>query len=541
MQTSANQPHVILHNGVVFTADPHQPWAQALAVHGNQLLAVGRDEDILPLAGPGTRVLDVCGGTVLPGFNDAHTHYVDAAIREAGSFSMFGVVDREQAAQVIRQYAQQNPSNEWLLGKRLDLGRFEGGMFPNRHTLDEIESRRPVAITDIDGHSCWVNTRALQVMGYTAGTPDPVGGRILRETDGAPNGMLLEEAYSPVPAPVLPAGMDFRQAMRDAGAKLNRMGVTSLSNNGIQPEHLDILDDMAREGELTFRLSEWPALSANLDYARSLRERFAGNEQIRVTGLKLFMDGVLSSRTAWLLEPYSDEAGNCGFPMQPVEEMDALTLQADKDGFQVITHAIGDRGVREILDIYEHAARVNGRRDSRHRVEHIEMAHPHDQARFGSMGVIASMQPLHATACIDDYTLARIGAERGAYSYPWQGILNGGAHLCFGTDWPAIDMRRPNPLENIYGAFTRRHPGLAEMAPWHIEHGVTLEQAIRSYTAEPAYAEFMETRKGTLTPGKLADVCVLDRNIFALNPEDLLSVGVLLTMVNGSIVYRQFD
>ena len=541
MQPKSSHPSVILHNGVVFTADPKQRWGQAVAVQDNQILAVGTDDEVLPLAGPQTKIINVQGRADLPGFNDAHTHYIEAAIREASTFSMFGVVNREQAAGVIRHYAELNPSNDWLLGKRLDLGRFENGVFPNRHILDGIENRRPVAITDIDGHSCWVNSKALHAMGYTADTPDPVGGRILREADGTPNGMLLEEAYNRVPAPVLPAGMDFRQVMRSAGARLNRMGITSLSNNGIEPEHLDVLDEMARQGELAFRLNEWPALEENLEYAHSLRERFAGNEQIRVTGLKLFMDGVLSSRTAWLLEPYSDEAGNCGFPMQPVEEMDALALQADRAGFQVITHAIGDRGVREMLNIYEHAAQMNGRRDSRHRVEHIEMAHPQDQIRFGSLGVIASMQPLHATACIDDYTLARIGAERGAYSYPWQSLLNGGAHLCFGTDWPAIDMSRPNPLENIYGAVTRCHPGIKGMPPFHIEQGVSLEQAIISYTTEPAYAEFMEARKGTLTPGKLADVRVLDRNIFSMPPEDLLSVGVSLTMANGNIVYQQIE
>ena len=491
MTAAAN---MLLKSGQVFTMDQRLPQASAVAIRGNEILAVGKDDELEGLINPETQVIDLEGRLVLPGFNDAHTHYIGAALTDASTFSLYGVTSLDEAGARLVEYARQHPKMDWLHGRRLDLGRFEGGTFPTSAMLDRYETKRPVAITDIDGHSCWVNSRALELLGVDAGTPDPVGGQILRDAGGAPTGLLLENAAAPVPETELPAGMDFRQVM----------------------------------------------LQADLAPALRLRERLQGNEMVRMVALKTYIDGVISSRSAWLLETYSDMPGHHGFPMMDIDELSSMIIQADKAGFQVITHAIGDRAVRETLDIYQQAGLVNGRRDSRHRIEHIEMAHAQDQPRFAQLGVIAGMQPLHCTAVIDDYLLTRIGPARSQYAYTWRAFVNSGAHLCFGTDWPAIDMQQPSPLENIYGAVTRIHPSKPASQGWHTEQCLTLAQAIRAYTLESAYAEFMEGRKGLIQAGKLADLCVLDRDIFAEPPDALLEAKVELTVMDGRVVYRDF-
>ncbi len=534
MTKSAN---IVLKDGKIFTMDARQPWAQALAIRGSQIAAVGSDADINALIDPQTKVFSLGGRTVIPGFNDAHTHYIGAALDDASTFSLYGVTTLQEAGEKMAAFAGQNPGLGWLHGVRLDLGRFENGQFPNRAMLDQFEKQRPVAISDIDGHTCWVNSKALEMLGYTADTADPVGGQIVRDGRGEPTGLLLEAAAETIPDPALPPGMDFKQVMLNAGEKLNRMGITSLSNNGISPEHLDVLVNMAAEGSLTFRVNEWPSLSADLEPAIQLRERLRTNEFVRVIALKTFIDGVISSRTAWMLEPYSDDPGNVGFPMMDVEEMAQWVIRADAAGFQVITHAIGDRAVRETLDIYARTMQENGRRDSRHRIEHIELAHPADQPRFAQLGVIPSMQPLHCTACIEDYMIDRIGKERGVYSYVWRTFVESGAHLCFSTDWPAVDLQKPNPLENIFGAVTRTLPHRYGKMDWFYEQHLPLEQAIHCYTLAGAYAEFMEQRKGSIEAGKLADLCVLDRDIFSPDPMVLLDAKAVMTLVDGRIVF----
>ncbi len=531
---------IVLKNAKVFTLNQRQPWAQALAIHGNQIVAVGSDSDIQSWTDPQTKILSLEGRPVLPGFNDAHTHYIGAALDDACTFSLYGVTTLQEAGEIVATFARQNPGLTWLHGVRLDLGRFENGQFPNRAMLDQFEQQRPVAISDIDGHTCWVNSKALELLGYTASTPDPVGGQIVKDSRGEPTGLLLEAASETIPDPVLPPGMDFKQVMLDAGDRLNRLGITSLSNNGISLEHLEILIEMAAEGSLAFRMSEWLELSADLETASHLRERLKTNEFVRVIALKTFIDGVISSRTAWMLEPYSDDPGNTGFPMMDVEEMTQWVIQADAAGFQVITHAIGDRAVRETLNMYERAMQKNGRHNSRHRIEHIELAHPADQPRFAQLGVIPSMQPLHCTACIEDYMIDRIGKERGAYSYIWRSFVESGAHLCFSTDWPAVDLRKPNPLENIFGAVTRTLPHRYGKMDWFYTQHLPLEQAIHCYTLAGAYAEFMEKRKGSIEVGKLADLCVLDRDIFSPDPMALLESKPAMTMVDGRITFRDF-
>ncbi|MGC8873010.1 MAG: amidohydrolase [Chloroflexia bacterium] len=529
---------LVLRNGRVWTVDPRCPRTEAVAIRGNVIVAVGRNEEVEPLIGPGTRVIDLGGQLLLPGFHDAHTHWIWALLREHSGFSLYGVRTVAETQAIVSAFARQHPETEWLLGNRWDANRFEGGRWPTRAELDAVEPHRPVAIRDIDGHSAWVNSAALVRLGYTRETPDPLGGRILRDAHGEPTGILLENAHEALPAPPTPAPGAFRSLVREGAAALNRLGITSLCNNGLPPGCFDEIVRMAEEGALTVRLSEWPDLEG-LDVAQAMRWRTARSERVRVVGLKAMVDGVLSAHTAWMLEPYSDAPEEAGFPLVEPETLFLQALRVDACGFQVILHTIGDRAVREALDILARVQERNGRRDSRHRLEHIEVAHPDDLPRFACRGVVASMMPQHATSHVDDYIRSRLGDIRGARSCPWRALLDHGVHLCFGTDWPAIDLARPDPLEQIYVAVTRATGPDHRGAPWHPEQALSVAEAIRCYTLEGAYAEFMEHRKGSITPGKLADLCALSRDILELPPESILETEVTLTIFDGEVVYRK--
>jgi len=529
---------LILKNARVWTVDPRLPQAQAVAIRGNTVAAVGRDEEMEPLIGPGTRVLDLRGQLLLPGFHDAHTHWVWALLREWGGFSLYGVRTVPEAQRIVAAFAREHPDADWLLGSRWDANRFQGGHWPTRADLDAVVPDRPVAIRDLDGHSAWVNSAALRRLGYHRDAPDPPGGRIVRDADGEPTGILLENAHEALPSPPVPPPERFRALLREGAAALNRLGLTSLCNNGLPPGGFEEIVRLAEEGGLTVRLSEWPSLEA-LEEAQAMRRRVRESEHVRVVGLKAMLDGVFSAHTAWMLEPYADAPGNTGFPLIDPETLFLQALRADAAGFQVILHTIGDRAVREALNLLARVQERNGRRDSRHRLEHIERAHPDDLPRFARMGVIASMMPQHATSHVEDYVRSRLGEARSATAYPWRALLEQGAHLCFGSDWPAIDLVAPNPLEQLYVAVTRATGPDHRGAPWHAEQALSAAEAIRCYTLEGAYAEFTEDRKGSITPGKLADLCVLSQDILEPPPERILEAEVTLTVFDGEVVYRK--
>jgi len=534
--TDRQSADLVLSGGNVWTVDDQNPRAQAVAIRGHEIVAVGRNEDVEPLIDSTTRVIDVGGQLVLPGFNDAHTHFIGAAVRAAGAVDLYGVAALDEVRSRLLAYVERDPELDWVLGWRWDPSRFSDRGWPSRTDLDAVEPQCPIAIVDIDGHSCWVNTKALERLGYGVDTPDPEGGRILRDADGMPTGILLETAHHPIPRSRQLSPEAFETVLQEAVAEVNRLGITSLSNNGVTEEQFDTYTRMSAEGTLHVRINEWFFLDDGLERPRRLRERFESNERILVGGLKALMDGVLSARTAWMLEPYADAPEESGFPVVDPEKLLTQVLAADAEGFQVLIHAIGDRAVRETLDLYAAAADVNGRRDSRHRIEHVEVAHPDDQRRFAELGVTACMTPRHCTACIEPYLKDRLGERRGRRAYPWHGLLDRGVHLCFGTDWPAVDMAAPDPLEQIFAAVTRTTPEGYGGAVWHPEQRLSVPEAIRCYTLESAHGEFMEHRKGSITPGKLADLCVLSENILEQPPERMLEADVTMTVFDGEVV-----
>ena len=529
---------IILKNANIWTVDGRQPRAQALAISESQIAAVGSNEEIEVLVGPETRVMDLHGRLVLPGFNDCHTHFVTAALRSATNVDLYGASSMEEVQTRLRQFSESHPEHDWLDGMRWFPTRINEGVWPTRADLDAVEPTRPVVIFDIDGHTCWTNTAAIERKGYTAATRDPDGGQILRDESGYPSGIFFENAqeaferYSPVTAGEFPA------LFRGEVAKLNRLGITSLSNNGIKPDHLNQIERMAAENELHLRISEWPFLFDGLEKAIELRERFAKNEKIHVDTVKIMFDGVMSNYSAWMLEPYADNPSETGYPLAAPEQVLPLVIKADRAGFQVASHVIGTRAVRTMLDIYEQAQQANGTQSSRHRLEHVEASHPDDRLRFADLGVISSMTPLHCTADLEGYYISRLG-ENGHYGFAWRSFLNQGVHLAFGTDWPAVDLKEPSPLEQIFGAVTRCTPKNYGKLKWHLEQCITVEEAIRSYTLESAYAERREHRKGSITRGKLADLIVLSEDILEAPPERLLETKVLLTLFDGEIVFEQ--
>ena len=529
---------LVLKNGIVWTADSLTGKAEAVAIRGKEILAVGSNTEIDALIAPKTKVFDVRQGLVLPGFNDSHTHFVGYSVQSSMTIDLYGVVSLDELKRRVREHAQTHPNTEWIIGNRWFPSRFEGGNWPTREHLDSVENQRPVAIFDVDGHSCWVNSCALEKLGFTLQTPDPVGGKIVRDESGQPTGILLENAHQSIPRSPTVTGDEFIRLFSQEVEKLNRLGITSLSNHGIQPEHLELLESMALNGELTLRISDWENLTDDLSTAKALRERFANSEILRMGSLKAFVDGVLSSHTAWMLEPYADAPDKTGFPVADMEKLTEQIIEADRQGFQLVIHAIGDKAVRECLNIYERVAKLNGTRQRRHRIEHVEVVHPQDQERFARLGVVASMMPMHCTADLEGYIKSRLGEPRAAHGYPWRNFVNLGVHLCFGTDWPAIDLKMPNPLEQIFAAVTRTTP---ESYPksWHSEQRLTVAEALRCYTLESAYAEWMEHRKGSITPGKLADLCVLSRNILQCDPMEILETEVWMTVFNGEVVYQK--
>lgn len=528
---------MILKNGCVWTVDDQFPQAQAVAIQGNEILAVGSDEEMDSLRGPGTRVYDLESRLVLPGFNDSHTHFIMASLEFEGSFDLNGVSSLQEVQARLKEFSANNPENEWIYGARWIPSRIGDGSWPNKADLDRIESDRPVAIGEVDHHSYWVNSAGLRALGYHAGTPDPVGGKIMRDESGEPTGILLENAFPITGHDFQVSSSVFNRILTRDIARFHQIGLTSMTNNITEKKYMDMLHAMAKDHSLKMRVNYWPWLLDGMDRVLEEYHTYQVQDLLQVVGVKSILDGVLSSYTGWMLEEYSDQAGAFGFPVVPPEDLLPFAYQADAAGLQIVIHAIGDRGVREALNIYQACAAKYPLRDRRHRVEHVEVAHPADQQRFVQLGVIPSMTPVHCTKDLKGYIISRLGEPRGANGYAWRNFLDLGLPLAFGTDWPATDLSTPNPLEMIFAAVTRTKPESIHEEIWHPEQRITPAEAIRCYTLNSAYAEFTEKRKGSITPGKLADLVVLSKNILEVNPLEILDTRVDMTFFGGELVF----
>jgi len=526
----------VLTGGKVWTGDPDRPEATAIAIAGDRIVAVGSDREIARWAGPGTRRVDLAGRRVVPGFNDAHVHFFDGG-QGLASVQLRDAPSPEAFRDRIAAYAATLPKGRWILNGNWDHERWTPAELPTRQLIDAVTPDHPVFVNRLDGHMALANTRALELAGITRDTPDPPGGTIVRDADGNPTGVLKDAAMNAVYAVIPePDAEEIATALRAAMRYANENGVTSVQDMSASPAILSAYQQLLAAGELTVRvygaqpLSRWERLAD-----AGIRAGFGG-DMLRIGVLKGFADGSLGSTTALFYEPYLDEPGTSGLPSDELVDADAMLADmvgADAAGLQLAIHAIGDKANATILDMFGEVARRNGPRDRRLRIEHAQHFRLEDIARMHTQGVVASMQPYHA---IDDGRWAekRIGAARAKGTYAFRSMLDAGATLAFGSDWFVAPME---PLVGIYGAVTRRTLDGAHPDGWVPGQKITVAEAVRAYTAGSAYAEGQEAVKGTLAPGRLADLVVLSDDIFAIAPEEIADAKVDLTMLGGRIVF----
>jgi predicted amidohydrolase YtcJ len=526
----------IIINAVVHTINPAQPTAAAVAIYANRIVAVGSTNDIRKLAGPNTRTIDAQNRLLLPGFNDAHTHFLSGGF-QLSSVDLRDANSPQEFAARIKTFAAKVPKGRWITGGDWDHERWPDAKLPTKELIDSFTADTPVFVNRLDGHMALANSLALRLAGVTRQTADPPGGVIVRDKSGEPTGVLKDAAQSFVWKVAPPASFaDRLEAARAATNYAASLGVTSVQDMSAGTD-VGVYQTLLDHGELKTRIYAVSPLPDWQRVARTGVRAHFGSAMLRVGGLKGFADGSLGSTTALFYEPYRDDpatSGIAGDEMYPEGAMLERVREADRAGLQVLIHAIGDRANDLILDMYEQVERENGERDRRFRIEHAQHLRPQDIPRFARDHVIASMQPYHA---IDDGRWAekRIGKERAKTTYAFRSLLDSGATLAFGTDWTVAPL---NPLLTVYAAVTRRTIDGKNPNGWVPEQKISVEETVRAYTVGSAYAEFQENVKGTISVGKLADLVLLSRDIFTIDPNEIENVKVVLTMVDGRIVYE---
>ena len=535
---------LILTNGVVHTVDAARSVREAVAVTDGRIVAVGSAAEIAELAGPGTRIVDVEGGMVLPGFQDAHCHLALSGYEQT-LCDLFESRGAEEHLRRIAEYARAHPDRDWVLGGGWSMSDFPGGI-PTREQLDAVVADRPAVLTNRDGHGSWANTRALELAGIGRDTPDPAGGRIERDEHGEPVGMLQERrcgwcsAWRPSRTPI-----SERPGCWRAQEYYHRLGITACQDAEVKPDYQEAYERLARSGELTLRVRAQPGLGAGSGDDSQLDElierRLSGTVgRLNCGNVKFFHDGVVENRTAAMLDPYLDAAGSptdeYGIDQYRLADLARHVARCDAAGFGIHIHAIGDRAVRESLDVLEQAAAANGRRDSRHQLAHVQFAHRDDIPRFRKLGVIANVTPLWARLeeYVRDLTLPFISPEAGAMMYPFGSILRAGGSLAFGSDW---SVSTPDPLHQLASAVARADPESGNDEPLLPDERIDLGSAIAAQTIGAAHASFLDATTGSIEPGKLADLVVLDRDLFGLPPAGYLEARVRLTLSAGETVY----
>jgi predicted amidohydrolase YtcJ len=527
----------IIINAVVHTMDKSQPTAEAVALYANRIVAVGSTKDIRKLAGPNTRTIDAKKRLLLPGFNDAHTLFMSGGF-QLSSVDLRDANSPQEFAARIKSFAAKLPPGSWITGGDWDHERWSDAKLPTKELIDSVTPNTPVFVNRLDGHMALANSLALKLAGVTRQTLDPPGGVIVRDKSGEPTGVLKDAAQSFVWKVIPPATFEEKlAAARAASDYAAKLGVTSVQDVSAGAD-VGVYQTLFDRGELKTRIYAIAPLPQWERLARTGVRAHFGSEMLRVGGLKGFSDGSLGSTTALFYEPYRDDpstSGIAGDEMYPEGEMLKRVTEADRAGLQVMIHAIGDRANDLILSLYEEVERENGKRDRRFRIEHAQHLRSQDIPRFARDRVIASMQPYHA---IDDGRWAekRIGKERAKTTYAFRSLLDSGATLAFGTDWTVAPL---NPMLTIYAAVTRRTLDGKNSKGWVPEQKISVEETVFAYTSGSAYAEFQENVKGTITPGKLADLVLLSRDIFKIDPKEIENVKVVLTMVDGRVVYEE--
>jgi len=539
----AEKADLVILNGKVVTIDHDKPRAEAVAIIDDRIVAVGKNSRIRKYVDESsTEVIDAAGRLVIPGFNDAHAHFGPV---NPDYVELRYVTDPAVITGKVRDQVAKSKPGELIRGGHWEHEMFTTKEWPSKELIDAVSPDNPVVLSRADGHSVLVNSYVIKNSGITKDTPDPFGGEIQRHPEtGEPTGIFKESAmgllrYGAVPV----ARTEEEEAEREWKAYLmalemaRELGLTSIQIPG--RSDWDMWDRLMQEGELTCRLDIGGVLTADeeqlMNYGEQLVKYPYENDWLRFAYLKGFIDGTLGSGTALMFEPFSDEPDKTGLPQMTYEELENKVLAADAAGFQIGIHAIGTKANNWILNAYEKAQELNGKRDSRHRSEHAQLLIQEDIPRFAELGVIASMQPTH---CITDkrFCEKRIGLERSKGAYAWRSLMDAGAHIAFGTDYSVEPL---NPMEGLYAAVARKDRLGEEGEGWFPEQKLTMEEAIRLYTLEAAYAQFMEDRKGMIKPAYLADIVICDKDLMTIAEEEIMQTKIDYTIVGGKVVYKR--
>ncbi len=535
----AQTADLVLKNAVVHTMDASRPRAEAVATLGSRILAVGAFEDLRDLVGPETRVLDLGGHTVVPGFDDSHAHLLGIGLARL-DVNLVGTRTYQEIVERVGEAAQQRGPGEWIRGRGWHEEKWTtpapGAVrgFPTHAALSAVSPDNPVVLGRADGHAVLANARAMALLGITRETPTPDGGEIIRDEEGNPTGIFVDNATALL-TPDARTGAETRRALRLAMEECLEKGITSLTDAGATVDVLDLYRAQAERGELSIRVY---AMAAGLETLRALEapEIGLGGGFLTIRSVKAYADGALGSRGAALLEPYADDPGNAGLLVTPAEVLLETAREALSRGFQMATHAIGDRANRIVLDVYERAmAERPNVRDPRFRIEHAQILDEKDIPRFGRLGVLAAMQGIH---CPSDRPWAprRLGPARVAEGgYVWRKLLETGARVLNGTDAPVEGL---SPIENFYATVTRQDANGQPPGGFDPDQRLTRGEALRTMTLDAAYGSFEEDRKGSIEPGKVADLVVLSQDILSVPDAALLDTRVLATIIDGQVVYE---
>jgi len=532
---------IVLH-GKIYTLNSKQPWAEALAVRGDRIVAVGSDADIARWQSKDTKVIDAKGHLVLPGFTDCHIHFIDGSF-SLGRVNLEGAKDATDIQQRLRAYGAKHPGNDWILGRGWNYAMFPTSL-PDKKYLDEVFPDRPAFLEGYDGHTYWANSKALALAQITKDTPNPPNGTIVRDPEtGEATGALKEAAQSLVAAVVpKPTRGEKLAALRAGIHWANENGLTRVHSAGGDFENFDLYDELLRHGDLTVRFyisyfQDPPELRAqDISAIEDARKKYAG-DWLSAGAVKFMIDGVIESHTAAMLEPYSDDPSLKGKLFWAADKYKSAIAELDKRNLQLFTHAIGDYGIRTALDGYENAGRLNHSSGHRARIEHIESVSAADISRFGKLGVIASMQPLHSYPDRDtlDVWARNIGPDRASRAWVWKSISGDGGRLAFGSDWPVVTL---NPFEGIQTAVTRQTSEGLPKDGFVPSERLSVAEAVRGYTLGAAFAGFRENTEGSLEPGKLADLIILSQNLFEIGSHKIDETKVLTTVVGGRVVFQ---
>jgi predicted amidohydrolase YtcJ len=544
--TSSGQADLLLLQGKVWTENPQQREAEAIAIAGNRILAVGPSDVIRKLAGPNTKVIDLGGRRVVPGFHDSHLHFYYGGDGLA-SVQLGDARSPDEMRRRIAEFTRSRPKGEWILNGNWDHEKWTPAALPTHQLIDDVSRDNPVFVNRSDGHMSLANEVAMKLAGVNKDTKDVPGGVIVRDSQGNPTGVFKDAAMGLIERVIPPPSEEHilsalvaaqKYATENGVTSVQDMGVLGANGAEIMARVIRAYQSLGKHSQLQVRIAAHVALAEWKRLAAAGVTADFGNEKLQLGSLKGFADGSLGSATAWFVDAFNDMPGNRGIPSEELvhpEEMYGHIRDADKAGLQIAIHAIGDRANNTILTFYERLERENGAQDRRLRIEHAQHLLASDIPRFSKLRVIASMQPYH---CIDDGRWAekRIGAKRAATTYAFRFLLDAGTVLAFGSDWPVAPI---SPLMGIYAAATRRtldgkHPG-----GWVPEQKISIAEAVHAYTAAAAYASMEERVKGSLEPGKLADLVVLSRDIFHIEPVEIENTKVDMTIFDGRVIFER--